>query len=79
MAVSHFLPERGPSKAFGFAGRRDARKQCEKCPEGRFERSGLCGEEVMRMGDGRWTKVLRFVVCFILTLLVMIYITPKAC
>ena len=50
-----------------------------KCPEGRFERSGLCGEEVMRMGDGRWTKVLRFVVCFILTLLVMIYITPKAC
>ena len=31
------------------------------------------------MGDGRWAKVLRFVVCFILTLLVMIYITPKAC
>ncbi len=29
------------------------------------------------MGDGRWTKVLRFAVCFIIVLLLMIYISPN--
>lgn len=31
------------------------------------------------MGDGRWTKVLRFVVCFLIIFLMMVYISPKAC
>ncbi len=31
------------------------------------------------MGYGRWVKTLRFVVCFIIVLVVMIYISPKAC
>ncbi len=30
------------------------------------------------MGDGRWTKVLRFLVCFIIVLLLMIATAPKA-
>ena len=35
--------------------------------------------EVRPMGNGRWTKVLRFVVCFIIIFLMMVYISPKAC
>lgn len=31
------------------------------------------------MGNGRWAQVLRFVVCFIIVLALMIYIAPKAC
>lgn len=33
----------------------------------------------MRMGHGRWAKTLRFLVCFIIVLAMMIYISPKAC
>lgn len=33
---------------------------------------------VVRMGDGRGTQVLRYLVCFIIALLLMIYISPKA-
>lgn len=29
------------------------------------------------MGDGRWAKVLRFLICFIIVLAIMIYISPK--
>ena len=35
--------------------------------------------EVMPMGNGRWAKVLRFLVCFIIIFLMMVYISPKAC
>ena len=35
--------------------------------------------EVMRMGDGRRASALRFTVCFLMILAVMIYISPKAC
>ena len=31
------------------------------------------------MGNGRWMKILRFVVCFIIILAVMVSISPKAC
>lgn len=31
------------------------------------------------MGQGRWTQVLRFLVCLLITLAVMVYIAPKAC
>ena len=31
------------------------------------------------MGNGRWMKILRFVVCFAIILVVMLYISPKAC
>jgi hypothetical protein len=31
------------------------------------------------MGHGRWAKVLRFLVCLLITMLVMIYTAPKAC
>ena len=32
------------------------------------------------MGNGRWAKALRFLVCFIIILVVMmVYISPKAC
>ncbi len=34
---------------------------------------------VMLMGNGRGAKALRFLVCFIITFLVLIYISPKAC
>lgn len=33
--------------------------------------------EVTLMGNGRGTKVLRFVVCFVVILAIMIYISPK--
>ena len=33
----------------------------------------------MRMGNGRWAKVLRFAVCFVIIVLMMLYIAPKAC
>ena len=33
---------------------------------------GACAEEVMRMGDGRWAKALRFLVWFIIVLFLMI-------
>ncbi len=32
----------------------------------------------MLMGHKRWTKVLRFVVCFVIIVLMMLYIAPKA-
>ena len=32
----------------------------------------------MLMGNERWTKVLRFAVCFIVIVLIMVYICPKA-
>lgn len=35
--------------------------------------------EVMRMGNGRRAKALRFAVCFLMILAIMIYISPKAC
>ncbi len=31
------------------------------------------------MGNGRWTKVLRFVIVFLAALLLLVYISPKAC
>ena len=31
------------------------------------------------MGAGRWMKVLRFVICFIVILMIMIGIGPEAC
>lgn len=34
---------------------------------------------VKLMGKERWTKVLRFLVCFLIALAVMTYIAPKAC
>ena len=34
---------------------------------------------VMRMGDGRWAKALRFLTCLLIILVVMVYISPKAC
>ena len=34
---------------------------------------------VMPMGNGRGAKALRFLVCFIITFLVLIYISPKVC
>nr|DAH14780.1 MAG TPA: Solute carrier family 3 member 2 N-terminus [Caudoviricetes sp.] len=68
-----------PAKPACFVGRRDARKQSEECLKRRSERSGLCGEEVMRMGDGRWAKALRFLTCLLIILVVMVYISPKAC
>ncbi len=33
----------------------------------------------MLMENGRWAKALRFAVCFIIILAVMVYISPKAC
>lgn len=36
-------------------------------------------EEVVRMGNGRWVKTLRFVVCVLITILVMVLTAPKAC
>ena len=33
---------------------------------------------VMLMENGRWAKALRFAVCFIIILAVMVYISPKA-
>ena len=35
--------------------------------------------EVVLMGNGRWVKALRFVVCFIIALLLMILTAQKAC
>ena len=32
----------------------------------------------MLMGNERWTKVLRFVVCFVIVVLMVLYIAPKA-
>lgn len=32
----------------------------------------------MRLDDGRWTKVLRFVVCVIITALLLILTAPNA-
>ena len=31
------------------------------------------------MGNGRRMKILRFLICFIIILAVMIYISPKVC
>lgn len=31
------------------------------------------------MDDGRWTKVLRFVVCLMITALLLILTSPDAC
>ncbi len=31
------------------------------------------------MGNGRWAKALRFVVCLVIILAMMVYISPKAC
>ena len=33
----------------------------------------------MLMGNGRWMKILRFVVCAGITILVMLLTAPKAC
>lgn len=35
--------------------------------------------EVVLMGNGRWAKALRFLVCAVITILVMLLTTPKAC
>ena len=35
--------------------------------------------EVVLMGNGRGMKVLRFVVCAVITVLVMLLTAPKAC
>ena len=34
---------------------------------------------VMQLGHERWTKVLRFLICFLMVLWIMAYIAPKAC
>lgn len=34
---------------------------------------------VMRLDDGRWTKVLRFVMCVIITALLLILTSPNVC
>jgi len=34
---------------------------------------------VMQMGNGRRARALRFAICFIVILAIMIYIAPKAC
>ena len=31
------------------------------------------------MGNGRWTKVLRFAVMFLAALMLLAYMAPKAC
>ena len=31
------------------------------------------------VGHERWTKVLRFLICFLMVLWIMAYIAPKAC
>lgn len=31
------------------------------------------------MGHRRWAKALRFLMCFIIVLAIMMYISPKAC
>lgn len=31
------------------------------------------------MGNGRWAKALRLLVCLTITVLVLVYISPKAC
>lgn len=33
----------------------------------------------MQMGNGRWAKALRFLVCLTITFWVLAYISPKAC
>ena len=40
--------------------------------------SHLLKKGVMLMGNERWTKVLRFVVCFVIIVLMVLYIAPKA-
>ena len=40
--------------------------------------SHLLKKGVMLMGHRRWAKVLRFVVCFVIIVLMMLYIAPKA-
>lgn len=35
--------------------------------------------EVKPMGNGRRARALRFLVCFIVILVVMVYISPKSC
>ena len=34
--------------------------------------------EVKLMGNERWMKVLRFLLCFILAFLILMYLAPKA-
>ena len=31
------------------------------------------------MGKRRWMRILRFLICFILIFLIMMYISPEAC
>ena len=33
----------------------------------------------MRMGNGRWMKILRFAVVFLAVLVLLVYIGPKTC
>jgi len=33
----------------------------------------------MRMGNGRWMKILRFALCVVIAIMVMLIIAPKAC
>ncbi len=35
--------------------------------------------EVMQMGNERWIKFLRFVLCVVITILVMLTLAPQAC
>lgn len=53
----------------------------EFSPKAETKASGLCPDEkgVRLMGNGRWAKALRFLVCFLIALAVMMYISPKAC
>ncbi len=35
--------------------------------------------EVMRMGNERWNKILRFALCVVIAIMVMLVMAPKAC
>ena len=39
----------------------------------------LPGKRVELMGKERWKKFLRFLICFIIVFLMMIYISQKVC
>lgn len=39
----------------------------------------LCRKGVMRMGNNRGTKALRFTICLVIVLAVAIALAPKAC
>ena len=76
----YLTPKMQPSKAVAF-WRGGARQRKKEYPYRCSDWSGLCDDEreVVRMGNGRGAKVLRFVVCAVITALVMLLTAPKAC